>query len=405
MLTFPDVRAPVRVAVADDDPQVRSALAGVVRSHASLELAGTAEDGRQAVDLVARWRPDVVLMDVRMPHVDGAEATRRIRARGLPTRVVALSAHDDRKTLLAMLQAGAVGYLVKGCPVAEIVRAAEHAAQGLSALSGQVSTELIHEMTFRLGQDEQAARRRSEIVRRVQAALDGALDTVLQPIIDLSSGAAVGVEALTRFPADPARTPDRCFAEAAEVGLRTELELAALHAALALRRRLPAGLYLAVNAGPDTVLSPQFTALGADGLLDGVVLEITEHAPVDDYVALARVLTPLRAAGLRVAIDDAGAGFASLRHILRLDPDLIKLDMALTQGMHRDRAKHALATALISFANEIGAAVVAEGIEEAAEVEALRALGVRYGQGFHLRRPAPPTVCLSGLGQGACLVG
>jgi EAL domain-containing protein (putative c-di-GMP-specific phosphodiesterase class I) len=120
-----------------------------------------------------------------------------------------------------------------------------------------------------------------------------------------------------------------------------------------------------------------------------VVLEVTEHAPVSDYGRLNGSLGALRARGVRLAIDDAGSGFSSLQHILRLAPDFIKLDMALTRDVDNDLARRALAAALISFAAEIGAVIVAEGIETRAELETLRELGVRFGQGYYLARPEP----------------
>jgi EAL domain-containing protein (putative c-di-GMP-specific phosphodiesterase class I) len=119
------------------------------------------------------------------------------------------------------------------------------------------------------------------------------------------------------------------------------------------------------------------------------VIEVTEHVPVEDYDALNAHLEGLRARGTRLAIDDAGAGFASLRHILLLHPDVIKLDVSLTRGVEDDIARRALASAFISFAAEIGATIVAEGIETRTQFETLRRLGVRYGQGWYLARPAP----------------
>ena len=120
-----------------------------------------------------------------------------------------------------------------------------------------------------------------------------------------------------------------------------------------------------------------------------IALELTEHARVDDYEGLSRVLTPLRDQGMQLAVDDAGAGFASLRHILQLQPDIIKLDMTLTRHVDADGARRALAAALITFAGEIGASIVAEGIESEREIDALVGLGVQYGQGYHLARPGP----------------
>ena len=124
------------------------------------------------------------------------------------------------------------------------------------------------------------------------------------------------------------------------------------------------------------------------GLADRLIIEITEHAQVEDYVQLADALAPLRACGARLAIDDVGAGFASLRHILRLEPDIVKLDLTLTHEIARDPAREALAWSLVRFAEGIDATIAAEGIETPEDLAVLRSLGVTYGQGFYLARPS-----------------
>ena len=154
--------------------------------------------------------------------------------------------------------------------------------------------------------------------------------------------------------------------------------------------------YLTLNVSAATLSSPSFVAT-LEGLpLERVVLEITEHEVIEDYDDLAATLTPLRRRGVRVAVDDAGAGFASLRHILSLAPDLIKLDISLVQGIATDTGRQALAYALRTFADNTHASIVAEGIETADELDCLRGLGIGFGQGFHLARPAPMTVVLAG---------
>jgi EAL domain-containing protein (putative c-di-GMP-specific phosphodiesterase class I) len=100
-------------------------------------------------------------------------------------------------------------------------------------------------------------------------------------------------------------------------------------------------------------------------------------------------LAPLRALGLRVAIDDAGAGYSGLRHILAVEPDTVKLDISLTRGIDQDRKRRALASALIAFAREINVGMIAEGVETAAELKTLTELGVGHAQGFFLGRPMP----------------
>jgi EAL domain-containing protein (putative c-di-GMP-specific phosphodiesterase class I) len=200
------------------------------------------------------------------------------------------------------------------------------------------------------------------------------------------------VEALARIEAEPPRGPAEWLAEADRVGLRNDLELHALRAALRRLAWVPEGAYLAVNASPDTVLHSRIENLIPQEWAYRLVVELTEHAPVADYEALAAALTPLRRAGVRIAVDDAGAGFASLRHIVKLHPEIIKLDRALTEGIASGWEQRALASALIGFARDIGATIIAEGIVTAGELEAWLSLGAAYGQGFYLGRPAlrPP---------------
>jgi EAL domain-containing protein (putative c-di-GMP-specific phosphodiesterase class I) len=209
--------------------------------------------------------------------------------------------------------------------------------------------------------------------------------------MDLRTRQPVGFEALARFQSLPPRPPDAWFAEAAALELGTHLELATISRALPVLPALPADTYLSLNCSHRTVRSPELAALLAPEATR-LVVEITEHEPVDDYEDLARALQPLRDVGVRIAIDDAGAGYASLRHTLALDPDIVKVDISLTRAIDTDRGRRALASALISFADEMHMTIVAEGIETEGELRTLTDLGVRYGQGFHLARPAPPPV-------------
>jgi PAS domain S-box-containing protein len=228
----------------------------------------------------------------------------------------------------------------------------------------------------------------SQWLERIREVLrDESIDMVFQPVLDLETGRPVALEALSRFPGESSLTPDRWFGEAWEVGLGVPLELLAVrHAARALPR-LPAGVGLSVNASPPTVSSDAF--LPAFGSADRFTVELTEHLQIQDYRSFASALRPMRQAGGQVAIDDFGAGYASLRHILRLRPEWIKLDISLTERIDENPLAHALAGALASFAEDVGLQVVAEGIETEEELEALTDLGIRYGQGFYFGLPAP----------------
>jgi PAS domain S-box-containing protein len=218
-----------------------------------------------------------------------------------------------------------------------------------------------------------------------------AVRTVFQPIADVATGSVIGAEALSRFGTEPEVSPDRWFTDAAEVGLGTELDLLAIETALTAARELPAHVYLSVNAAPDTLCTEQLATLLRTGLwrTAPLVVEITEHASVENYELLAHCIDELRRRGLRLAVDDAGAGYASFRHILDLSPDYIKLDRALIDGMDRDPARRALVSAVVTFGREVNAAVVAEGVETPDELRTARALDVDAAQGYLIGRPAP----------------
>jgi PAS domain S-box-containing protein len=230
-----------------------------------------------------------------------------------------------------------------------------------------------------------------EVRARVEAMLaDRTLLTAFQPIRSLETGSVIGAEALTRFLSSPGISPEVWFVEAASVGLDVELEILALRTALAAAEGLPPHLYVAVNLSPRACLDRRLPDILDDSSIPAhrMVLEVTERHQVIDYEGLAAALAPLRSSGLRIAVDDAGAGFASMRHILQLKPDLIKLDRDIIAGIDTDPGQRALGAAMVGFAAEINAGLVAEGIETEAELTAVTNLGMTAGQGYLLGRPS-----------------
>lgn len=241
-----------------------------------------------------------------------------------------------------------------------------------------------------IDRDTLANRQTAAKVQRVQLALSAAQPTMaFQPIFDLARQSIAGVEALARFQIEPQRPPNEWFAEAADAGMGPEMELAAMEAALRDLPGLPPGVYMSLNCSPATLLSGALAGLLQTADIARVVLEITEHDYIQDYPALLAALAPLRAMGMRVAIDDAGAGYASLRHVLHIQPELIKLDISLTRNIDVDPKRRALASALIAFGRETQARIVAEGVETQAELATLRQLGAACAQGYFLARPSP----------------
>ncbi|MDQ1668877.1 MAG: hypothetical protein QOE40_938 [Actinomycetota bacterium] len=237
--------------------------------------------------------------------------------------------------------------------------------------------------------DPVTQRRKAAATALTREVLDGeGLTIALQPIVDIHAGRWVGVEALARF-AD-GRPPDAAFADARDAGLGVELEKLALCRALSTLADLPAGIRLSVNASPDLILdaglAELFTASGVP--LHRITVEITEHRPVACYDDVLAALRPLREQGLHLAVDDTGAGYASFQHVLRLRPESIKLDRSLLSEITTDRARRSLVTAIVLLALDLGATVVAEGVEDEAELRALADLGVHLAQGYLLARPA-----------------
>jgi EAL domain-containing protein (putative c-di-GMP-specific phosphodiesterase class I) len=220
-----------------------------------------------------------------------------------------------------------------------------------------------------------------------QAMANGAPRIVYQPIYDLSEDRLTGVECLSRFDLEPRRTPDLWFNAAYEAGLGLELELHAIRCALRALDRFPRNVSLGINSSPDLILSGRLDPVLCDFDLTRIVIELTEHSTVTNYQALVHALQPLRQRGARLAIDDAGAGYASMRHILNLKSDVIKLDMSLTRDIDTDPGRRALAKGLISFAHDIGTHITAEGVETGAELAILRDVGVDKVQGYYLSKP------------------
>jgi PAS domain S-box-containing protein len=209
---------------------------------------------------------------------------------------------------------------------------------------------------------------------------------VFQPIVKLDGNATVGYEALTRF--TDGSNPEIVFTEASQVGLALELETAALVAALTAAKALPESAWLNVNASPEVILAGEPLRTLLRRSRRHLVLEVTEHVVIADYPAFRAAMVEL-GPDVELAVDDAGAGFASLRHILELHPAFVKLDRSLVSGLETDSARQAMIVGLRHFARTTGCRLIAEGVETDAERTVLRNLGIGLGQGYLLGRPVP----------------
>ena len=215
------------------------------------------------------------------------------------------------------------------------------------------------------------------------------LSIAMQPIHDLATSRVAGFECLSRFAAKgDVRSPDAWFGDAKSVGKGVDLEMFAVHCALAEARRMPGNIYISLNASPETILSGRVAEALREVEDRRIVLEVTEHEQVSDFAGLAEALREI-APYAKIAIDDVGAGYAGLRYLVDLAPDLLKLDTSLTTNIDTDLARQAMTAAIVHFAKAIGSEVVGEGIERQGELDMLRELGVHYGQGYHFAKPMP----------------
>ena len=381
-----------RILVVDDN-RANLSLMGALLEGAGYQTVLLEQDPARVVELIGSFQPDLILLDLHMPGIGGLDILEMMNDIVEPEDflpVIVVTADSTTETRRLVLGAGAKDLLIKPVDVVEVVQRTANLLQ-TRHLNRQLrlSNRSLNERLRRQEAHEREAREHQERLRtRIQDVLRGQrLTSVFQPIVDAAEGRIVGVEALTRFAAEPVRSPDQWFADAAAVGLGYELEMAAIRSALDRQAALPEGAYLSVNCSPEVLLDPGLVALAEEIDPARVVLEMTEHTAISDYRQVQTQLAFLRALGFRIAVDDAGSGFASLTHILQLRPDIIKLDSELIRDIDDDPAKRALATAMINFAGELGAELVAEGVETEDEFWTVRRLGIKTIQGYLLGRP------------------
>jgi EAL domain-containing protein (putative c-di-GMP-specific phosphodiesterase class I) len=380
-----------RVLIVDDEPANVALLTRMLLAE-GLRSTYTVTNSHDVLEAVADSDPDLVLLDLHMPGVDGYELLTRLRQRaaGAYLPVLVLTADTSQQAITRALNLGARDFLTKPFDMTEVCLRVRNLLETRS-----LHTTLRHhnlQLRRQVGDYQRRAASEEEarqtIIDRLDPVLAGeGLSVQFQPVREVGFGTMVGCEALARFSAGPIRGPELWFADAQAVGLGPELEMVAVAAALRALPRLPAPLFLAINVSPATVMSGVLTDVLSGADCRRVVLELTEHVPIEDYSAVVSALAQLREHGIRVALDDTGAGYAGFRHLLGLQPDVIKLDISLTRDIDHDVSRRALAAALVAFAGDVGAQIIAEGVETEAELETLGKLGVPWVQGYFLGRP------------------
>jgi EAL domain-containing protein (putative c-di-GMP-specific phosphodiesterase class I) len=394
----------------DDRDATVASILDVVRDHLGMDLAWISElRGGRYVVRASRGRLGGVEVPVGTSTPAEATYCSLVLDGALPPVVPDVRADPRTRDLPVTAELGVGSYLgaplldAGGNPVGMLCCLAGDARPGI----GEGEARFVQLLARLLGTDvSRWIAARGPVTDRVrdrvlQLIATRAVHPVFQPVLSLHEDRLVGYEALSR--ADPAHgSPSQLFADAAEVDLGREVELMAVERALEHADELPVGTWLSVNLSPDTLVSPAaLDLLSADRHRD-LVVELTEHVPVADYGPLLARVDELRALGVGIAVDDAGAGHSSLRHILQLRPDIIKIDIEISRNVHADPVRQALTYSLVRLARGIGALLLAEGVEQQAELDTLARIGVDLAQGYLVAKPGalPGPVSYPTVGRG-----
>ncbi len=371
-----------RVLLVDDDPGVRKSLARLL-GRAGFEVE-TAADGREAVERVHRDAFDVILSDITMPGMDGIQLLREVREHDLHVPVVLITGAPAVRTAVQALEYGAFHYLSKPVDQAELETVTEKAVQLNRMAHFKAQAAALLGNSGALGADRAG----------LEASLGRALDTLwmaYQPIVSVADHSVFGYEALLRSKEPSLPHPGAVLDAAERVGWLDRLGRTIRARAAQQLAEQPERGVLFVNLHTTDLLDPDLWSPNSplSAIADRVVLEITERASLDRVKDVRQRVAALREMGFRIAVDDLGAGYAGLTSFAVLEPEIVKLDMSLVRDIHITKTKQKIVHSMASLSRDMGMLVVAEGVENAEERDALIELGCDLLQGFYLARPGP----------------
>ena len=381
-----------RLLVVDDEEALRDLFATIL-GEAGWQV-DTAHSGEAAISLLVDHRYDVVLSDIDMPRMNGLQVLKAVRAHDLDLPVLLVTGHPQLDSAVEALEQGALRYLLKPVSIDTLTNAVTEAAR-LHRVA-----RLQRQMLAHLGSDDTLLADQAGLEATFASGL-GSLRLVFQPIVR-RDGTLYGHEALARTSEPRLPHPGVLFDVAQRLGRVHELGRAIRsRAAEALQRGDVAVAFVNVHPlelADDAILLPE---ADLSRHARAVVLEITERQSLDTISDLPGRIRALRGLGYRLALDDLGAGYAGLNTFAILAPDIVKLDMALVRGCDADAVKRQLIRSMTSLCKELGALVVAEGIETPAERDTVLELGCDLMQGYLLGRPAELSALRSAVSQRA----
>ncbi len=381
--TPPELR-PERVLVVEDDPVLAQTIVRALSgAGCQVVVVGTLHG---AVVTLGEGEFDALVLDITLPDGSGLDLMRDLRGAHSELPIVMMTGQPTVEAASQALRSRVHEYLAKPFPPEELVRAVRAAAE-----AGRVSRLRAKLLVARWGGEEfvgDIARTEKLFARALPK-----IRMVFQPIVRSHDGSVYGYEALLRCEEPSLASPARMLA-AAEVLGRTHDVGQAVRAAVAATMRAHPDQQEAifVNLHPTELRADILTAV-TEPLLPWahrVVLEVTDRAALDGSPQLSDELARIRAQGYRVAVDDLGEGYAGLASLVRLRPDIVKIDMSLVRDVHRSVLKQDIVAALVDLARRAGMTVVAEGVETVGERDSLVALGCHLLQGYLFARPGPP---------------
>jgi EAL domain-containing protein (putative c-di-GMP-specific phosphodiesterase class I) len=369
-----------RILLVDDEEALLRLLARAL-SGAGFEVE-TAADGQQAMEIFERNEFDLVISDITMPRMDGIELLRAVRARNFDIPVVLVTAMPMVDSAMQAVEYGAMRYLSKPVDPKLLVSTAER------AIHLHKVARIKRQALEYLGDDSKQIGDLAGLDASFARAL-GSLWMAFQPIVCWSGHSIFGYEALVRTDEAALPHPDTLLSAAERLFRLAELGRTIRGRSASAVDLIPLDVALFVNLHTRDLLDESL--LSADAALSQhahrVVLEVTERAALDDVKDIRRRVAALRALGYRVAIDDLGAGYAGLNTFAHLEPDIVKIDMALVRDVDKEPTKRKLIGSLAMLCADLGIIVVAEGIERVEERDVLLDLGCDLLQGYLFARP------------------
>jgi EAL domain-containing protein (putative c-di-GMP-specific phosphodiesterase class I) len=370
-----------RVLLVDDERLLRAAFARNLRL-SGFDVA-TASDGGEALR-VFRARPfDVVVSDLSMPGLDGVQLLRAIRQIDPDVPFILVTGGVTIDSALHAVELGALRYLRKPVACDELETAVR------AGLQLRRMAHIKRQAVALLGGHDQLLDDRSALEETFEKALP-MLTMAYQPIVSASSGTVLGYEALLRS-SHPVLSSPCAVLDAAERLGRVAIVGRCVRRLVAADATLDPKATLFVNLHPLDLMDDDLFDVEAplSAIAHRVVLEITERASLGGVRDIRARLTALRALGFRIALDDLGSGYAGLTSFATLEPEVVKVDMALVRGCDASPTKQKLIVAMLSLARDMRMLLVAEGVETIAERDTLVRLGCDAVQGFFFARPAP----------------